>query len=745
MQSFPNLQYFKVIVLQLSGFLLAAWLGFAIPACKVNRLVSDIETAIDLREAMESAGSAKIAWRIARRVNTFESYRNFLVLYPNSSKAADALERLKPYGEAVWEEVRWAMDQRQRVQDYLLVKYLDLFPEGSHSDEIETAYGGMPDSTLWYTLGFRDLSLAPFIFDRLGADSFNLHRLRLEGLCDYLMRFPDGLLSNIMSERLARTYIGYRLLPADSTVTPYLFQVNDSLASQYEKGLKDFAGMPEAASVRTAAYLRYVLEYPAELPVGDQDNNSIIDDLEMPEVQRFPRRALSDEEEEALRGEQRRLEQLREEVLSRRRLLREELAEFKEEFEIRRERVPIQPGVHPGEELDRIGAAVDSLQWALANDLPLESFEDLKATRAFLERSKREMEQNMSAARAIFKEVSEAAAVRDKDEEVEVVPETTTSVEEGPETSATGPSRRDEIQDSEALLDDLAEKNLQSITSGKFLYDSIPVLTVGIPYLFKLAITPDTGVSIAPDLINPEEAISRSIPISNEMSVRIIADRSAFNIQPVSDTIQLIDFKRGTLWSWQIIPLKPGRHRVTVNIDILTKSLLTGEVRRQSVNVYQEEVDVIVEDQEEETTPAPFGIDPLYWLLLLIPAGLLFFLWRRKKKASLETASGAFPGETPQEQQFLRDHQEEMFALMEKAESWIAKGDTQRALNELLDFFNNRHEPIHKELVTLSARFSKYQREANLGLDPNESVLNRTNLALIELMGRVRGGKAIRQ
>lgn len=733
-------------VLRLLAGWLAIWMVVAVPSCKVNRLVSDIQTVVDLRMAMEEAGSAKMAWRIARKVDTFESYRNFLILFPNSKNTDEAFRELAPYEKELWQELQWAMNGQERIRDYFLVKYLDFFPEGAHRGEAQTIYDNLPDSARWYTLGFRDLSLAPFIYDRVGVDSFNLHGVRLEGLQRYLARFPEGLLSSLMAERFAHTFLGYRLLPADSTVTPRVVPIDESWKNRQVTGIKSFEEMPETAAGEASGFLHYILNDLAEIPVSDEDNDSILDEPGMPEVRRAARKFLSPAEEESLRTEQRSLLEEREYLRYEQQFLQESLEEFMEEFNFRKEYLPVEPNIRAAEELNRIEKELNTLEEALSGELPLTSQKDLEAARTFLDRSASELEENMLTARTIFEESSVVGEVRDKEDEqllTDSGPDTPT--EETPLPAVRpGRSPAGEEQLTGAMLEARAEESLRSVTSGKFLYDSIPVLTVGKPFLFKLAIVPDTEASGAPDLIDPEGAISRSIPISNEMSVRIVADRSAFNIQPVSDTIQPIDFQRGTLWSWQIIPLKPGKHKVIVSIDILTKSELTGDIRRKSVNVYDEEVEVIVEEREEEPA-AGFGIDPLYFLLLLIPLGLLLFWWNRRKKTGSGETEQVFPGETPQEKQFLQENREELLALMEKAESWIAKGDTQRALNELLDFFNNHHEPIHKELITLSARFNKYQREANLGLDPKESVLNRINLALIELMGRVRGSRSISQ
>jgi hypothetical protein len=135
------------------------------------------------------------------------------------------------------------------------------------------------------------------------------------------------------------------------------------------------------------------------------------------------------------------------------------------------------------------------------------------------------------------------------------------------------------------------------------------------------------------------------------------------------------------------------------------------------------------------------------WLLGLLPLALgIFFFYARRRKQAAAPAVMAFGAGGPasdteqirEKKRILQSINPEMAPLLVRAEELIAQGDTSQALQELRNFFNDRYDPIHDEVLGLTAQYNKYLREQNLGLNPDASIPNRVNFAIIELINRIR-------
>ena len=274
----------------------------------------------------------------------------------------------------------------------------------------------------------------------------------------------------------------------------------------------------------------------------------------------------------------------------------------------------------------------------------------------------------------------------------------------------------------------IAANDVDRIRTGSFRYDPIPPLPIDTTYMFQLEIVPGKDSTKFEVVRGNEtgEVIQKEITIASEMSVKIISPNKAFEIIQISNPIQVVDPDRSTVWRWSVIPRKLGKHPVIVSIDILTKGM-NDEIRKNSIEVFNEEVEVFVVESPVVEEAGEDGIPIWLWIALaviLLLSGLLFFFMRKKKKEQKEEKEWIL---SPSAAKFLED-----------VEDKIAKGDTETALDKLLKFFKES-EQLHSELLTISADYHNYQRSYNMGLNPPPETLNRINYALVELINKLQG------
>jgi|GEM_PF-4331184 len=636
--------------LLLPGVIFLLWLGLS--ACGVGKRLTGVDNTIELRQAMEEAGNERIAWRMAKKLDDFDAYRSYLLLFPEGAYVAEACARLQAYESALWEEVRWAADNEKRMRDYLLVKYLDLFPEGARAAEAREQLQSLWESSLWYTARFDSYDAAAGVLEPQASGLVHLDRLL--GLVAYLNKFPQGVLKELVAERLARTYIGYEVLPEWGQSDAGEISLDEEMVEEWALALSAGSGLEQAVAGRPSAYLREILQDRSRLNTFDADHNSIPDEIELPE----------------LKGEERPLIHY---IL------------------------PGAPGGRHDEETET--TPPDEIISSPEEELPT-------GTRP------------------------------------EEIPETI-SPETEPEEVWEEASRED--VDMALSLEAMSERTAESISQGQFLYDSIPTLVVDEPFFFQLMIISSTDPVAG--VVRRGRVSPRRIPITSEMAVNIQpADPNTFTINPLSDDHQPVFPGDTTIWSWNVIPRKSGTHQVAITIDIITTGPTSGEPLKKNITVFNEKVEVkaiekpvapVAENTggDEDTG---FGFYP--WLLLLLPiAALVFFLFRRGRKEDNAPAAlvQPFGKETPEQRNFLLSNRTAILELLNKSEKAIAKGDTRRAIEELEVFFNDQHYAIHQQLLTLAAQFNKYQREFNLGLKPDDSIPNRVNMALLELINRI--------
>jgi len=274
-------------------------------------------------------------------------------------------------------------------------------------------------------------------------------------------------------------------------------------------------------------------------------------------------------------------------------------------------------------------------------------------------------------------------------------------------------------------VSEVAAGDVNRIATGKFRYDPIPPLPIDTVYIFQLEIVPgqDSAKFTAVTGNKTGKAIQKKIRIASEMSIHIISPNKAFEIQQISDSVQVIDPISSTVWRWSVIPRKLGKHPVIVSIDILTKGEETGETRKKSIEVFNEQVEVYVVEKEPTLAEADTDEKTFNWLFAAIPlalvllGGLFFFFWKKQKKEK--------------EQEWIIAPNAASFLL--EVENKIADGDTETAIQKLLDFFKESEE-LHSQLLNLSSQYQTFRQEEMQGLEPPKKTLNRINLAIIEMV-----------
>ncbi|MEM9887271.1 MAG: hypothetical protein AAF849_15365 [Bacteroidota bacterium] len=84
-------------------------------------------------------------------------------------------------------------------------------------------------------------------------------------------------------------------------------------------------------------------------------------------------------------------------------------------------------------------------------------------------------------------------------------------------------------------------------------------------------------------------------------------------------------------------------------------------------------------------------------------------------------------------------------AVKSQVKKHIAKGETEEALDVLLEYSEEIDDPTHDEIVLLSGQFAQWKREKMLGIHQTSSELRRIELAIMEIVDKRLGKKPKQQ
>lgn len=71
---------------------------------------------------------------------------------------------------------------------------------------------------------------------------------------------------------------------------------------------------------------------------------------------------------------------------------------------------------------------------------------------------------------------------------------------------------------------------------------------------------------------------------------------------------------------------------------------------------------------------------------------------------------------------------------IEKIKAHIAKGETEKAINLLVDYTEESNSPRHKDAILLSGQFRQWKREITLGVQQSSGELRRIEMAIMDLV-----------
>ena len=302
-------------------------------------------------------------------------------------------------------------------------------------------------------------------------------------------------------------------------------------------------------------------------------------------------------------------------------------------------------------------------------------------------------------------------------------------------------------------LEQAGARSASSIQNGYFKYDPIPDLYVNEPFTFKLEILPGSEekqltVSSGGGS-GTANTVVKKIPVTSEMSVRIIADEEAMKIESLSGERQAIMDGMGTEWVWDITPLKVGPQRVRVMIDIFTKSQLSDETVKSSKTIYDDEVEVVVNesrteafvDDADKEKKDSFSVP--YWIIpiLVVGALIVWFLLKKSKEKKMQHAPAAALGlmdsaaAAPITARYrVSLPPEKAMTVLQVVESLLTEGELGTALDKMVEFFEKEVDPLRSELLSLSSEYSEFEKERDMGLSPDPAVRNRIRLAVSNLL-----------
>ena len=275
-------------------------------------------------------------------------------------------------------------------------------------------------------------------------------------------------------------------------------------------------------------------------------------------------------------------------------------------------------------------------------------------------------------------------------------------------------------------LDRLSNEAFENLNKGTFNYEKIPPLPIDTVYVFQLEIilgTDKTKFQLTGEKTGGTHAAVLE-KVSSEMQVNLVSLNDAFEITRLSDGIQGLDKDISTIWSWNVKPKLAGKHPVSLSIEMITKSDLNSELRKKQLTIFTQEVDVLVLEKNQLFVANDVGFN---WTFLLIPVLLIlalgaYFFFRKKQ-------------EIEKEQSWTKAPETAQFLL--KIEKEIAEGNTGEAIRKMLQFFEDKNQTVHSDLLSLSSELNEYKRSFNLGLNPPAEIMNRINVAIVDLINNI--------
>jgi hypothetical protein len=119
----------------------------------------------------------------------------------------------------------------------------------------------------------------------------------------------------------------------------------------------------------------------------------------------------------------------------------------------------------------------------------------------------------------------------------------------------------------------------------------------------------------------------RKIRVSNIMAARLKGE--GFRIEPLTETLQAVDFQGETQWQWQITALQPGAQKLYLAVDAIIN--IDGRDMPHTVHSLYEQIQIHVAWHQQVSR---FVAANWQWLWTAVALPMIGWIWERRKKSS---------------------------------------------------------------------------------------------------------------
>jgi hypothetical protein len=160
----------------------------------------------------------------------------------------------------------------------------------------------------------------------------------------------------------------------------------------------------------------------------------------------------------------------------------------------------------------------------------------------------------------------------------------------------------------------LVDRLLAQLQPGRVAFNAPQAINVEDTVLVQLVVSPDaTRNELRERVEGPGRVVDEAVQVANTMQARLTGE--GFRITAQTPERQLVS-SGVTEWAWEITPLSPGRHTLTLALDALVP--LDGNVVPRTLRTFRKPIEVDVTAGQRVTSfVGEHG--KWIWTTLLVP------------------------------------------------------------------------------------------------------------------------------
>ncbi len=151
----------------------------------------------------------------------------------------------------------------------------------------------------------------------------------------------------------------------------------------------------------------------------------------------------------------------------------------------------------------------------------------------------------------------------------------------------------------------------------------------------QLVLSPTSSIDELKEVIVAEgEKEGARVHISDLMEARLSG--SGFQISPVTPETQAVSWNEITEWKWDVVPNRPGRHKLYLTLTALIN--VEGNTMPRRIRTFDKTIEIEVSSWQ---VAFKFFQDNWEWLWTLIIFPIGYWIWRRHNEQTRKSAESS--------------------------------------------------------------------------------------------------------